>query len=41
MTYYVNADGTIEVVSYDQEPSSLESDNEYLNTWSEENSDEN
>lgn len=38
MTYLVNPDGTIEVVSYDEEPNSLESDNEYLNTWNEENS---
>jgi len=40
MTYLVNPDGTIEVVSYDEEPNSLESDNEFLNTWNEENSDD-
>ena len=40
MTYLVNADGTIEVLSYDEEPNSLESANEWLATWNEENSDE-
>ena len=40
MTYLVNTDGTIEVISYDEEPNTLESDNEYLSTWIEENSDE-
>jgi hypothetical protein len=40
MTYKVNTDGTIEVINYDEEPNSLELDNEFLNTWNEENSDE-
>ena len=40
MSYIVYPDGTIEVISYDEEPNSLESDNEFLNTWNEENSDE-
>ena len=41
MTYLVNPDGTIEVVSYDEEELSLESGNEFLNQWNEENSNEN
>ena len=40
MTYQVNTDGTIEVISYDEEELSLESGNEWLATWNEENSDE-
>ena len=40
MTYLVNPDGTIEVVSYDEEELSLESGNEWLNTWLEEQADE-
>ena len=38
MSYIVYPDGTIEVISYDEEPNSLESDNEFLNTWNEDNS---
>ena len=37
MSYKVYPDGTIEVISYDEEPNSLESDNEFLNQWNEEN----
>ena len=40
MTYQVNTDGTIEVISYDEEPNTLESDNEWLNTWNEEHSED-
>jgi len=40
MTYIVNTDGTIEVISYDEEELSLESDNEWLNTWNEEHQDD-
>ena len=40
MTYQVNTDGTIEVISYDEEPNTLESDNEWLTTWNEEHSED-
>ena len=40
MTYQVNTDGTIEVISYDEEPNTLESDNEWLATWNEEHSED-
>ena len=40
MTYQVNTDGTVEVISYDEEALSLESDNEWLNTWNEEHQDD-
>lgn len=40
MTYYVNEDGTIKLVSYDEEPNTLESDNAWLNQWNEEHSED-
>jgi hypothetical protein len=33
MTYKVNTDGTIEVISYDEEPNSLESGNDWIEQW--------
>jgi hypothetical protein len=33
MTYKVNTDGTIEVISYDEEPNSLESCNDWIEQW--------
>ena len=40
MTYLVNKDGTIEVLSYEEEPNTLESDNVWLETWNEEHSED-
>ena len=40
MSYKVYPDGTIEVISYDEEPNSLESDNEFLVLWCEEHQDD-
>jgi hypothetical protein len=38
MTFIINSDGELEAI--DEESVSLESDNEYLTTWLEENSNE-